>query len=264
MTEDRKTVLVVDDEPAVRKVLGRTLRQDGYEVLTAENGNAAWDLIKSACPDMVLLDLMMPEMDGTELCRRVREDPDTQDMPVIMVTAKGRIMAAVEGLDGGADDYVVKPFDRKQLLERLKAMDGKLRTKSRQERAAPARSVLVADDEESVVDFLVETLRGEGYRVEAANSGRKALEKLAAHAPDVLFVDLMMPEVSGLDVIEHIGNTPALKKVRVIVLTARHLTPQETDFLQSRVELIIQKDSKSLPEILATVKERLKSLGDRR
>lgn len=114
-----KTVLVVEDETSVRILLARVLRQKGYAVLTASEGATAWTLIKDAAPDMVLLDLMLPGMDGMELCRLIREDPLTQDLPVIVATGRGRLADQVGGLDGGADDYIVKPFSTGELLARV-------------------------------------------------------------------------------------------------------------------------------------------------
>ncbi|MBI4387062.1 MAG: response regulator, partial [Elusimicrobia bacterium] len=259
--QSTKTLLAIDDDPEVLNLLRDSLEGTGYGfagVLTGEEGIL---LAKKIKPFAVTLDIMMPHRDGWSVLQVLKNDPELRSIPVIMMSILDNRNL---GYALGVEDYIVKPFDRKELLEKLKVLDGKSRSKNRHGKTGSPRTVLVADDEQSVVDFLVETLKGEGYHVEAVTSGKRALEKLAHRAPDILFVDLMMPEVSGLDVIEYLESSPALKRVRVIVLTAKHLTPQETDFLQSRVELIIQKDSRSLPEILAAVKDRLKALGEPR
>lgn len=117
--EDR--ILIVDDEPHIRRILRFLLEQKGYRVEEAGNGRQALEIIRLADPpDLVLLDLMMPEMDGFEVCDVMRRDPNTAQVPVIMVTAKGEVSDRVRGLQGGANDYLTKPYDNKELLVRVK------------------------------------------------------------------------------------------------------------------------------------------------
>ncbi|MBI4386460.1 MAG: response regulator [Elusimicrobia bacterium] len=225
MTGERKTVLLVDDELGVRKVLERTLRQDGYEILTARDGNEAWELIKTCSPDMVLLDLMMPGMDGTELCRRVRQDPSTQHMPIIMVTAKGRIIDAVEGLDGGADDYVVKPFDPQELRLRVA---GLLRRCEPEAQATPAptssaglETVLVVDDQPSVRRVVARVLRDTRPECAVAEAADlpQAKRLLADLRPKLLITDIRLPSGSGLQLCRFIQGHPWFYKTRVLIIT---------------------------------------------
>ena len=98
------------------------MEQDGYNVIEAENGAMAFDVLESEIPDVILLDVMMPDMDGFEVCKRLKEDPVYKDIPVIMLTAKGEIDDRVSGLDIGADDYVTKPFNLKELKARIKTV----------------------------------------------------------------------------------------------------------------------------------------------
>jgi len=114
------TVLVVDDEPAVRDSLARTLRFEGYDVLVANDGIGALDAVRDASPDVVILDVMMPRMDGLEACRLLRADQHT--LPVLMLTARDSVGDRVAGLDAGADDYLVKPFALQELLARVRAL----------------------------------------------------------------------------------------------------------------------------------------------
>lgn len=112
-------ILVVDDEPAVTDLLAYNLRKAHYEVLTAADGRAALDLARQAAPDLILLDLMLPEVDGLDVCRELRK---TSRVPVIMLTALGEETDRVVGLELGADDYVVKPFSVRELMARIKAV----------------------------------------------------------------------------------------------------------------------------------------------
>jgi DNA-binding response OmpR family regulator len=112
-------VLVVDDEPMVREVLARYLERDGFDVRTADDGRQALDRFEECAPDLVLLDLMLPGVDGLEVFRRMRE---AGDVPVIMITARGQETDRVVGLDLGADDYVAKPFSPREVVSRVRAV----------------------------------------------------------------------------------------------------------------------------------------------
>jgi DNA-binding response OmpR family regulator len=112
-------ILVVDDEPSVTDLLAYNLRKAGYELLTAADGREALRLAHAAGPDLILLDLMLPEVDGLEVCRELRK---TSRVPIIMITARGEEIDRVVGLELGADDYVSKPFSVRELLSRIKAV----------------------------------------------------------------------------------------------------------------------------------------------
>jgi phosphate regulon transcriptional regulator PhoB len=115
-------VLIVEDEPDIRDLLAFHLERDGYQVTRATTGPEALRQLRAAPPDLVILDLMLPEMDGLEVCRRLRAEPATATLPVIMLTAKGDEVDRVVGLEMGADDYVVKPFSPKEMLARVRAV----------------------------------------------------------------------------------------------------------------------------------------------
>ena len=115
-------VLIVEDEPDIRELVVHHLKREGYQVSAAASGEEALRQVHASPPDLVLLDLMMPAMDGLEVCRRLRQDPATARLPIVMLTAKGDEVDRVIGLEIGADDYVVKPFSPKELLARVRAV----------------------------------------------------------------------------------------------------------------------------------------------
>src|SRR3989304_5204404 len=115
-------VLGVEDEPDIRDLIVLHLEREGFRARTAQNGADALKQIRTAPPDLVVLDLMLPELDGLEVCRRLRQDPSTAAVPLIMLTAKGDEADRVVGLELGADDYITKPFSPKELVARGPAL----------------------------------------------------------------------------------------------------------------------------------------------
>jgi phosphate regulon transcriptional regulator PhoB len=115
-------VLIVEDEPDIRELLAFHLERDGFHVTKARSGGDALRHIKGGVPDLVLLDLMLPEVDGLEVCRRIRQDPRTASLPIVMLTAKGEEVDRILGLELGADDYIVKPFSPKEVVARVRAV----------------------------------------------------------------------------------------------------------------------------------------------
>ena len=180
-------ILVVDDEPAVRSALERALRLAGYQVELAADGQEALDQLAVAAPDAVVLDVLMPRLDGLEVCRRLRAVGDRT--PVLVLTARDAIADRVEGLDAGADDYLVKPFALEELLARVRAL---LRRSSDGERRVLRFSDLVLDP----VAF--EARRGE-RKLELTRTEFLLLELFLTNPRQVLTRSLIFERVWGYD-----------------------------------------------------------------
>ena len=115
-------ILVVDDDRDVAGTIERTLRRRDHEVVVAHSGVEALELVQKQCPDLVVLDIMMPRMDGIEVCERIRTLPNVASVPILFLTAKGKIEDKIEGFEAGADDYLTKPFDLRELELRVRAL----------------------------------------------------------------------------------------------------------------------------------------------
>jgi phosphate regulon transcriptional regulator PhoB len=191
----REKILVVEDEKDLREVLTYNLGREGYKVLSAENGSEGLKRARKDVPDLLLLDLMLPDLDGIEICRRLKKDPVTSSLPIIMVTAKGEESDVVLGLGVGADDYVTKPFSPKELLARVKAV---LRRGPQREDAEAAkrlvRGPLVVDSERHQV-----LLGGQDVRLTATEF--RLLHFLALHPGRVFSRDQLMRRVMGEEVV---------------------------------------------------------------
>jgi two-component system alkaline phosphatase synthesis response regulator PhoP len=118
----KEVILIVDDEEDIRELVELNLSREGYQILSCDTGERALELVRSKMPDLVVLDLMLPGVDGLEVCKRLKADPDTRHIPVLMLTAKGEEADIVAGLELGADDYVTKPFSGKVLVARVRRL----------------------------------------------------------------------------------------------------------------------------------------------
>ena len=121
MTAQRPTVLVVEDEPAQREILTYNLESEGFRVSTADNGEDALMMVAEEMPDLIVLDWMLPNVSGIEICRRLKTRPDTRAVPIIMLSARSEEVDRVRGLETGADDYVIKPYSVVELMARARA-----------------------------------------------------------------------------------------------------------------------------------------------
>ena len=183
----KHNIMVVDDEKNICELMRLYLEKEGFAVTIANNGSDAISLIRQSRPDLVLLDIMMPVIDGWEVCRQVRE---FSTVPIIMLTAKGETFDKVMGLDLGADDYIVKPFDTKEVVARVKAV---LR------RAAPADSEGEVSFDKLTVNILKYELKVNGVQVDTPPKELELLYHLAATPNRVYTRNQLLDEVWGFD-----------------------------------------------------------------
>lgn len=182
-------ILIVDDDQNICELLRLYLAKEGYETLIAHDGEKALELFEQNKPNMVLLDVMMPRMDGWEVCRRIRAQANT---PIIMLTAKGETFDKVLGLELGADDYVVKPFDSKEVVARIKAV---LRRCNPEESGKEG----VIQFENLSLDMSRYELKVKGKVVEAPPKELELLAYLAGHPNRVFTRDQLLDEVWGFE-----------------------------------------------------------------
>jgi two-component system KDP operon response regulator KdpE len=186
--EEGRLILVVDDEPRMRRFIHMNLDLEGYRVIEAENGYEAVNRVREDLPDLVLLDVMMPEMDGFEALRIIRQ---TSNVPVIMLTVKGEEEDRVQGLELGADDYVTKPFSPRELASRIKAV---LR---RSEMPAPVEQSVIKVDERLKIDFNRRQVIVDGQEVKLRPTEYRLLYHLVNNAGWTLPHETLLAKVWG-------------------------------------------------------------------
>lgn len=198
-------ILVVDDEELIQELLRFNLEKEGYQVLTAFDGAQALNVIEESRPDLVLLDIMLPGMNGLEVCNQLRLNPKFRDLPVIMLTAKGEEIDKVVGLEIGADDYLTKPFSPRELLARIRA-------RLRRLKPVEEENVLLRGDLRIDLDRFRVSIRGE--EVELTPKEFELLRVLSAHPGKVYSRDELLERVWSY---EYAGDT------RTVDVHVRHL-----------------------------------------
>jgi PAS domain S-box-containing protein len=308
---EKDRILVVDDNPESIWSLIEHL-EPHYEVIYANGARKALALASSSHrPDLILLDVMMPEMDGYQVFAKLRDGPDTRDIPVIFITARTEDQDEVKGLEIGAQDYIAKPFSlpvvkariksvlglKKELKRRLSLkaeleemnleLERQVRTKMMELdetreallafeekynylfKAAPAmpssRTVLVVDDNPDTIHELMEALHGD-YRVTYATTGRKALQIASSEErPDVILLDIMMPEMDGYEVCSRLKASAETREIPIIFIAAHDRQVNETKGLNlGAVDFIIKPFRLPVVKARLTAALRLKEAMDNR
>jgi signal transduction histidine kinase/CheY-like chemotaxis protein len=242
---NRPLVVVVEDDPVAAELLARQIERVGYRTEVARSGAEALTMAKSRKPAAITLDILLPDMDGWEVLTLLKHDPLTSDIPVIVVSV---VDNPTLGTALGALDYFVKPVEAKELVSRL--------TSYTFNRAPGGRktSVLVVDDEAANLELMKLVLEPAGFSAILAAGGRQAIELARSHKPDVVMLDLLMPDVDGFDVLEALSERESTRSIPVIVLTAKHLSAGDIDHLNGRVATILRRGSTGTKELLGQLR----------
>jgi CheY-like chemotaxis protein len=215
-------------------------------VRCAANGEEGLKLAREKIPDAITLDVSMPGMDGWAVLNALKSDPSLKDVPVIMMSVMDE---KDRGFAFGAADYLKKPIDWEQLGGVLK------------KHFVASKHVLIVDDDATSRQMLRRTLEKAGWSVEEAENGKVAIEKIEESRPALILLDLMMPEVSGFDVVTRLQQDPELRTIPVVVITAKDLTEADRQHLTDGVQQVYQKGAYSRDEFLAQVKDLVSSMN---
>ena len=197
-------------------------------------------------PAAITLDILLPDLDGWEVLNRLKHDEATSSIPVIVISV---VDNPELGIALGALDYFVKPVPAKELITRLR------RFHFGSNGAGDKTQVLVVDDERANRDWLTQVLEPAGFGVIPAVGGREAIELARSRRPDLVLLDLMMPEVSGFDVVEAIRSDKALASTPIMVLTAKDLTEADKRQLNGRVSNILHRGSTGASDLVSLLRQ---------
>ena len=240
-----RQVLVVDDDPTVRDLLTRKLGKHGFQVDSAVDGAEGLARARELKPDAIVLDVMMPELDGWAVLSELKRDPSTADIPVVLVTM---LEQSEVGFALGAVDYLVKPVETSRLVKVL-----------HRHCQTGAAEVLVVDDDEPSREFMRRALQSAGHIVSEATDGKAAIEAMEASPPDLLVLDLMMPVLDGFAVVQHMRDNPTLRAIPIVIVTAKTLTPEDRGMLRG-ARAIFERSAYDRSKLLDAVAERIEEL----
>ncbi|MBI4321772.1 MAG: response regulator [Chloroflexi bacterium] len=239
------TVLVIDDDPMVHDLLGRFLAKEGFRAETAAGGEEGLRLAKELRPDVITLDVLMPGMDGWAVLTALKADPDLSDIPVIMLTI---VDDKNLGFALGASDYMTKPVDKDRLVTILK----------RYQRGQVPLHILVVEDDSPTREMLSRMLKKEGWTAAEAENGLVGLERMTEKRPELILLDLLMPEMDGFEFVLELRKRDDWRTIPVVVVTAKDLTVEDHLRLTGYVEKILQKGTYSRDDLLAELRDLVK------
>ena len=225
-----ETVLVIDDDPATLDLTRRHLTREGFTVVTAASGTRGLELAQQLKPSAITLDVMMPGMDGWAVLSALKKDPETTDIPVIMLTM---LDEKEMGFALGASEYLSKPVNRHRLATYLEKYLGSSR--------AGVGRVMIVEDDEDVRQLLRRGLTKDGWTIDEAENGLVALAHLNEAVPDLILLDLAMPQMDGFEFLEELRASDVWHNIPVVVVTGEELTEEQLSRLSDQVEAILRK-----------------------
>ena len=247
-SEDTKyKVLVIDDDDNAQDMMKKFLEKQDFSILQAKSGEDGLNLAAEHLPDVITLDVMMPEMDGWEVLAALQANETTKNIPVIMLTMGNEPDI---GYSLGATDYLTKPVNWNELSSVL----------MRHQIASDSQAILIVEDDETTRDMLRKSLETNEFKVRTAVNGKEALEKVKQSKPGLILLDLMMPEMDGFEFAEKLRENKEWLDIPVVVITAKDLTKEDHQRLKGNVEAIMQKGSYSRNDLLSEVGDRIKQL----
>ncbi len=244
----KRRILIIDDDPEIHTLIMETLKGTGSEFLRATDGEEGLRLAREARPDLILLDVRMPNKNGWEVLHDLKANTITAGIPVV-------IMSSVDnkslGFSLGATDYLVKPVNREGLFDTL----------ARLAIGPGSGYILVVDDDHESATVVKEALEVKNFTVAVAHNGRQALQTIKQQVPRLIVLDLMMPVMDGFELLSHLRSEPVTKDIPIVILTAKDLTQQERAALDGKVQALFQKGQVSLEQLINDVQNAIARPG---
>ena len=245
----KKLIMCIDDDPGVITLYKRYLEKQDYQVIGVTDPTKAMDEAKRLLPYAITLDVMMPQKDGWDVLAELKKTPEISNTPILVCSI---IQDKTRGFSLGAADYLVKPITEDELrhaLERVK-------------RDHTVNKILVVDDEPSALQLLKRILVAQPqYNVLEASGGAQALDVVQNDKPDLLLLDLMMPEIDGFTVLETLKANPATRDIPVIVVTAKEITAEDRERLNGKMAALYNKGMFTAEQLLADISTALQTMN---
>ena len=244
VSEDAPLVLIIDDDANVRDLLCRNLNLAGYRTEAAADGRSGIKMAAELQPDIITLDVIMPQVDGWSVLTELKAEEKTRDIPVIMVTI---VEDKNLGFSLGASEYLNKPVDRKKLVDTIRRFVGD----------GEDSTILIVEDDPDIRALLKRYMEREHIQVVEAENGRIGLEKMAELTPSMVLLDLMMPEMDGFAFVEEYRKHPDWLKIPVVVLTAKTLTEEDKKRLEGWVHSLYSKGERNIEGVVQEITQKI-------
>jgi len=235
-------VLVIDEDESVQKALTKILEPEGFNVISARTGQDGLRLARERNPKIIILDILMPDMDGWTVLKELKQDPHLSAIRVVLLTMTDD---KETGFALGASAFINKPIEQDQLLEAIQ----------HHKASADGRHALVVEDDPHQRDLVLRMLEKEGWESEFVANGAEALEAVAARQPAIILLDLLMAEMDGFEFLTHLRANPDWKLIPVVVITSMDLTSDVRARLQGRVDNIFQKGRYSRDNLIRQIRD---------
>jgi signal transduction histidine kinase/CheY-like chemotaxis protein len=240
------TILAIDDDPSARDLISRGLTKSGFKVLLAASGEEGLQLAREHSPDLITLDVLMPGMDGWAVLRHLKNDPKTSAIPIVMVSM---VDDRELGRALGAAEYLPKPIDHAHLADVL----NRFRCKT------PPCPVLVVEDDPATRELVRRALEADGWIVRSAADGKDALDSMKVLKPELILLDLMLPQMDGFELLAELRSNPAWSEIPVVVMTVKDLSPEDEQRLHGQVKKVFRKGTLSRQQLAEEVKSILRA-----
>lgn len=213
---NKKRILVIDDESDIREIVRIYLEEEGCEVFEAGNGQEGILKAQSLKPDLIVLDIMLPGINGFEVAKHLKDDPNTESIPIIILS----VLAQDSQYRQGILDYISKPFRQEELVATVRKIFGA-------DSGAQKRNILIVDDDPDIVDIIAICLKDNNLSPVKAYNGPEALEKLKTEKADLILLDINMPGMNGFEVIKNLKLNPETRDIPVVVLTGTYISEDD-------------------------------------
>lgn len=248
-------VLTVEDNPEAQEMLRIYLEDSGYQVMQAYTGRKAINMAKEYKPYAITLDIIIPGLDGWDILQELKSTPETADIPVIIISI---VDNRELGLSMGAIAYLIKPIDHDELIKTLRNIE--------RENGIKINRVLVVDDNPADVELIATFLddpRIDGKTIYKAYGGADGVKLARKHRPELIVLDLMMPDMDGFEVIKRLRRSRTTKDIPILIVTGKELSKEEQEFLRKNIQHIMIKGKFTREELLERIKETLERVGKR-
>ncbi|KJU81278.1 Signal transduction histidine kinase [Candidatus Magnetobacterium bavaricum] len=246
-------ILIVEDNAAQVALLKHFLEYEGYKVMFASNGKEALELMSQSKPALICLDLMMPEMDGFAFLDAKATNHEFADIPVIVVSS---IAESIKGTSLSANAFLKKPVSRHEILTLVSSLAGSAKKDAK-------LKILLIDDDPKAVKIISSYFDLNAYEILKEYGGKEGLYTAIVRKPDFIVLDLMMPEMNGFEVLQELKQNEGTRDIPVVIMTAKVLTKEERQHLQSKVVTIFEKGQSNKDDFLRNIESMLQKKGRR-